>query len=52
MVVTLLPTNKDGVVRPEPEEIMMRKMTKKEGMTVTKVVVKWKVWEQRKHCGL
>ena len=41
-VVTLPPTDKDGVVHPKPAEIVGRKMTKRKGKTVTEVLVKWR----------
>ena len=42
LVVTLPPTNKEGIVRPEPEEILRRKMTQKKGKAVIDVLVKWR----------
>ena len=42
LVVTLPPTDREGVVRPEPEEIMARRMKKKGGKAVTEVLVKWR----------
>ena len=40
MVVTLPPTDREGIVKPEPEEVMDRRMVKKKGRAVTEVLVK------------
>ncbi|RVW80554.1 Transposon Tf2-12 polyprotein [Vitis vinifera] len=42
LVVTLPPADKDGVIRPEPEEILHRRLKKKKNHAVTEVLVKWK----------
>ena len=42
LVVTLPPTDKEGIVKPEPEEVLDRRMTKKKGRAVTEILVKWK----------
>ena len=42
LVVTLPPTDKEGVVRPEPEEVLERRLKKARGRAVTKLLVKWK----------
>ena len=41
-MVTLPPTDKEGVVRPEPEEILERRMKKSKGKAVTEVLVRWR----------
>lgn len=42
LVVTLPPTDREGVVRPEPEEILARRMKKARGRAVIKVLVRWR----------
>jgi hypothetical protein len=42
LVVTLPPTDKNGIIRPEPEEILHRRLKKKKNHAVTEVLVKWK----------
>ncbi|RVX03831.1 Transposon Tf2-8 polyprotein [Vitis vinifera] len=42
LVVTLPPADNDGVIRPEPEEILHRRLKKKKNHAVTEVLVKWK----------
>ena len=42
LVVTLPPTDREGVVRPEPEVILSRRMKKARGKAVTEVLVKWR----------
>jgi hypothetical protein len=42
VVVTLPPTDKNGIIRPEPEEILHRRLKKKKNHAVTEVLVKWK----------
>lgn len=42
LVVTLPPTDKDGIIWPEPEEILHRRLKKKKNHAVTEVLVKWK----------
>ncbi|KAJ0085155.1 hypothetical protein Patl1_07664 [Pistacia atlantica] len=42
LVVTLPPTDKDGIIRPELEEILHMRLKKKKNHVVTEVLVKWK----------
>ena len=42
LVVTLPPTDREGVVRPEPEEVLERRMKKKKGRAVTELLIKWR----------
>ena len=41
-VATLPPTDNEGWVRPEPERILGRRMSKKKNRAVSELLVKWK----------
>lgn len=36
------PMDKKGVVRPEPEEVLSRRMKKRKGKAVIEVLIKWR----------
>lgn len=38
---TLPPINKDGVIKPEPEEVITRRMKKSRKLPVVELLIRW-----------